>query len=131
MNEASRGINPRESGYHPAVTPTPTATCAGRWARMRSRAKHTSVAVVDIMGEDDGSRFARRHQGGNYGRRPGVTLLLSQRQFGAAQDTLVALAQQAAAAGYETHAHGYQFLADTARAYSHLPLAPDWMGRSP
>ena len=40
----------------------------------------------------------------------------------------MALAQEAAAAGHETHAHGYQFLADTASAYGHLPLAPDWDG---
>jgi class 3 adenylate cyclase/predicted negative regulator of RcsB-dependent stress response len=91
------------------------------------KGKHTSVAVVDIVGEDDGSRFARAI-------RQEITAVaqalhcFSQRQFGAAQDALLALAQEAAAAGYETHAHGYQFLADTARAYSHLPLAPDWDG---
>ena len=52
----------------------------------------------------------------------------TQRQFAAAHEAFMALAQEAAAAGHETHAHGYQFLADTASAYGHLPLAPDWDG---
>jgi hypothetical protein len=91
------------------------------------KGKHTSVAVVDIMGEDDGSRFAQAI-------RQEITAVaqalhcFSQRQFAAAQDAFMALAQEAAAVGHETRAHGYQFLADTAKVYSHLPLAPDWDG---
>ena len=91
------------------------------------KGKHTSVAVVDIMGEDDGSRFARAI-GQEITAVANALHCFSQRQFVAAQDALVALAQEAAAAGHETRAQGYQFLADTARAYRHLPLAPDWDG---
>jgi hypothetical protein len=91
------------------------------------KGKHTSVAVIDIMGEDDGSRFARAI-GQEITAVDNALHCFYQRQFAAAHDAFMALAQEAAAAGYEAHTHGYQFLADTARAYSHLPLAADWDG---
>ena len=91
------------------------------------KGKHTSVTVVDIMGEDDKSRFARA-----------ITQEIAavdqafhcfvHRQFAAAQNAFMVLRQEAMAAGHETRAQGYQFLADTASAYRYLPLAPDWDG---
>jgi hypothetical protein len=87
------------------------------------KGKHTSVAVVDIMGEDDGSRFAQALTQ-EIAAVDHAFHCFMHRQFEAAQDAFVALAQ----AGHETRAHGYRFLADTARAYRYLPLAADWDG---
>jgi hypothetical protein len=91
------------------------------------KGKHTAVAVVDIMGEDDGSRFARAIAQ-EIAAVDQAFHSFVHRQFEAAQEAFVALAQEAAVAGHETRVHGYQFLTDTARAYRCLPLASDWDG---
>lgn len=91
------------------------------------KGKHTGVAVVDIMGEDDGSLWARAiaQESAAVAQALGA---FAQRQFTAAYEAFTALAQEARAAGQETHAHGYQFLAETASAYRDLSLPPDWAG---
>jgi adenylate cyclase len=91
------------------------------------KGKHTSVQIVDIMGEDDGSRFARALTQ-EIAAVDHAFHCFVHRQFETAQDAFRALAQEAAAAGHETRAHGYRLLADTASTYQHLPLAPDWDG---
>jgi len=79
------------------------------------------------MGEDDGSRFALAIKHEIQAVDEALTRF-SQRQFATAQAAFRALAQEAEAAGHGTRAHGYRFLADTAREYSHMPLPSDWDG---
>lgn len=91
------------------------------------KGKHTAMAVVDIMGEDDGSRFARA-----LAQEIAAVIqaceAFKHRQFTAAQAAFVALEQATAAAGHTIRAQGYQFLAETARTYQALLLPPDWEG---
>jgi hypothetical protein len=85
-----------------------------------------AVEVADVMGEDDGSHFARALQT----EITHVQQALEQLQGGKfveATQAFATLAATANEAGNTVRANGYRFLADTAEAYHTGPPA-HWDG---
>jgi hypothetical protein len=99
----------------------PSRLLLRRLGKYSPNGRHTPVEIVDIMGEDDGSRFALVIKQ-EIAAVDQAFHCFSQRQFDAAQDAFMALAQEAETAGHSTRAHGYWFLAETADKYSRTPL---------
>jgi class 3 adenylate cyclase len=99
----------------------PSRLLLRRLGKYSPNGRHTPVEIVDIMGEDDGSRFALVIKQ-EIAAVDQAFHCFSQRQFDAAQDAFMALAQEAETAGHNTRAHGYWFLAETADKYSRTPL---------
>jgi hypothetical protein len=99
----------------------PSRLLLRRLGKYSPKGRHTSVEIVDIMGEDDGSRFALAIKQ-EIAAVDKALHFFSQRQFDGAQDAFMALAQEAETVSHSTRAHGYWFLAETADKYGRTPL---------
>jgi class 3 adenylate cyclase len=85
------------------------------------KGKAVAVEVMDVMGEDDGSRFTQELKEEIVHVRQALERF-RQRQFAEAYVAFSALATAAGHAGNAPRAQGYQFLADTADTYGRTPL---------
>jgi hypothetical protein len=86
-----------------------------------------AINVFDVMGEDDGSRFARAAKTEIVYVREALEHF-SHCQFGEAHAAFTALATTAKQAGNAFRAQGYQFLANTAESYRKAPPSAAWDG---
>jgi class 3 adenylate cyclase len=91
--------------------------------RYRLKGKELPVTVADVLGEDDGSRFARTIQAEVAKARDALTSFEAG-DFATAHRLFSALAEHSVD---DTHAQGYRFLAETATHHiEHPPV--DWDG---
>jgi class 3 adenylate cyclase len=110
--------------------PTPNRLLLRPLGRYRLRGKEAAIDVTDVMGEDDGSRFAQLLTA-EIAEVRNALACFRQRQFAEADAAFTALALTASQAGNAYRAQGYRFLATKAAAYRDAPPPAAWDGTIP
>jgi class 3 adenylate cyclase/predicted negative regulator of RcsB-dependent stress response len=95
--------------------------------RYRLKGKKEVVAVLDVMGEDDGSRFAQALQEEIAQTRVALEHF-RQGQFQEASATFTELVTMVEQTGHKHRAKGYSFLTSAAEAYRKAPPPDQWDG---